>query len=191
MKGQRIGYVRVSTLDQNTERQLDGIELDRTFTDKASGRDTRRPALEEMLRFVREGDRVLVHSIDRLARSLDDLRQLVKQLTNKGVTVEFVKQGLTFTGEDSPIANMMLSVLGAIAEFEREIIRERQREGIAIAKAKGVYKSVGRHKALKPEQVSQLLERVASGESRAALAREFGIGRATLYDYIKSSQQGV
>jgi predicted site-specific integrase-resolvase len=116
--GQRIGYVRVSTLDQNEKRQLDGQVLDRVFTDKASGRDTSRPELTELLRFARNLDTVIVHSMDRLARNLDDLRSLVQALTRKGVRVEFVKESLVFTGEDSPMANLMLSVMGAFAEFD-------------------------------------------------------------------------
>jgi hypothetical protein len=102
MAGQRIGYVRVSRLDQNEKRQLEGQALDRVFTDKASGRDTTRPQLAEMLRFARDGDTVVVHSMDRLARNLDDLRALVQDLTRKGVRVEFAKESLVFTGEDSP-----------------------------------------------------------------------------------------
>jgi DNA invertase Pin-like site-specific DNA recombinase len=144
--GQRIGYVRVSTLDQNEKRQLEGQVLDRVFTDKASGRDTTRPQLTELLQFARDGDTVVVHSMDRLARNLDDLRALVQGLTSKGVRVEFVKESLVFTGEDSPMANLMLSVMGAFAEFERSLIRERQREGIALAKQRGAYK--GRKKTL-------------------------------------------
>src|SRR4029453_4980082 len=102
--GQRIGYVRGSTLEQNEKRQLDGLVLDRVFTDKASGRDTSRPQLAELLRFARDGDTVVVHSMDRLARNLDDLRALVQGLTCKGIRVEFVKESLVFTGEDSPMA---------------------------------------------------------------------------------------
>jgi DNA invertase Pin-like site-specific DNA recombinase len=117
--GQRIGYVRVSSLDQNEKRQLEGQVLDRVFTDKASGRDTARPQLTELLRFARDGDTVVVHSMDRLARNLDDLRALVQGLTRRGVRVEFIKEQLVFTGEDSPMANLMLSVMGAFAEFER------------------------------------------------------------------------
>lgn len=108
--------------------------------DKASGTDTTRPALAEMLRFAREGDTVVVHSMDRLARNLDDPRSLVKALTGKGVQVEFVKESLLITGEDSPMANLMLSVMGAFAEFKRSLIRERQREGIALAKQSGAYR---------------------------------------------------
>ena len=125
MSGQWIGYVRVSTLAQNEKRQLEGQVLERVFMDKASGRDTARPELTELVRFARDGD-VVVHSMDRLARNLDDLRALVQSLTRKGVRVEFVKESLVFTGEDSLMANLMLSVMGAFAEFERSLIRERQ-----------------------------------------------------------------
>src|SRR3954467_1305761 len=118
MAGQRIGYIRVSTLDQETQRQLEGIALDQTFTDKASGKDTNRPQLEQLLRFARTGDTVLVHSMDRLARNLDDLRRIVHTLTNKGVRIEFVKEQLTFTGEDSPMASLLLSVMGAFAQVD-------------------------------------------------------------------------
>lgn len=126
MQGQRIGYVRVSSFDQNHERQLEHIQVDKVFTDIASGKDTQRPQLDALLSFVREGDTVVIHSMDRLARNLDDLRRLVQSLTLLGVCVEFVKEHLTFTGEDSPMANLMLSVMGAFAEFERALIRERQ-----------------------------------------------------------------
>ncbi|HBP5977051.1 TPA: recombinase family protein, partial [Pseudomonas aeruginosa] len=99
MQGQRIGYVRVSSYDQNPERQLEQVEVGKLFTDKASGKDTQRPQLEAMLGFVREGDTVVVHSMDRLARNLDDLRRLVQKLTQRGVRIEFLKEGLVFTGD--------------------------------------------------------------------------------------------
>jgi DNA invertase Pin-like site-specific DNA recombinase len=140
MSGQRVGYVRVSTLDQNTERQLADQTLDRIFTDAASGKDTARPKLAEMIAYVREGDTVIVHAMDRLARNLDDLRALVRTLTAKGVQITFIKENLTFSGDSTPMAQLLLSMMGAFAEFERAIIRERQREGVAIAKAKGAYK---------------------------------------------------
>jgi DNA invertase Pin-like site-specific DNA recombinase len=182
MKGQRVGYIRVSTVDQNTERQLDGVDLDRTFTDKASGKDTERPQLDAALKYVREGDTLVVHSMDRLARNLDDLRRLVRQMTDKGVKVQFAKEGLTFTGENNPLSILMLSLVGAVAEFERALIRERQREGIALAKAKGVYK--GRKRALSADQVVDLKARIAAGEKKDKLAREFGVSRDTLYSYL-------
>ncbi|MFG2102975.1 recombinase family protein [Micromonospora echinaurantiaca] len=179
----RVGYIRVSTVDQNTVRQLDGVEVERVFTDKASGKDTTRPRLDEMIAFVRDGDTVLVHSMDRLARNLDDLRRLVRTLTGKGVRVDFVNEGLTFTGEDSPMATLLLSVMGAFAEFERALILERQREGIAVAKQRGVY--TGRKPALTSEQAQQLRERAAAGEKKSVLAREFGISRETVYSYLR------
>ena len=183
MQGQRIGYVRVSSFDQNPVRQLEQVEVGKVFTDKASGKDTQRPELDSLLAFVREGDTVVVHSMDRLACNLDDLRRLVQKLTRRGVRIEFVKECLTFTGEDSPMANLMLSVMGAFAEFERALIRERQREGIALAKQRGAYR--GRKKALSPERAAELLQRVKAGEQKAKLAREFGISRETLYQYLR------
>ncbi len=185
MSGQRIGYVRVSSFDQNPERQLDDVAVTRTFTDKASGKDVQRPALEELCAFVRSGDTVVVHSMDRLARNLDDLRRIVQGLTKRGIRIEFVKEGLSFTGDDSPMANLMLSVMGAFAEFERSLIRERQREGIALAKGRGVYR--GRKKSLMPEQIDELRRRVAAGEKKLHLAKDFGISRETLYQYLKTS----
>ncbi len=172
MSGQRVGYIRVSSLDQNTDRQLDGVELDRVFTERASGKDPHRPELEALLGFVRDGDTVIAHSMDRLARNLDDLRALVRALTGRGVRVQFVKEQLTFTGEDSPMATLLLSVMGAFAEFERALIRERQREGTTLAKARGVYK--GRKKSLTREQVKDLHTRAEAGEPKASLARESG-----------------
>lgn len=182
MKGHRIGYVRVSSFDQNPERQLEGIPVDRIFTDKASGKDTQRPQLDALLAFVRQGDTVVVHSMDRLARNLDDLRRIVQGLVKRGIRIEFVKEHLTFTGEDSPMATLMLSVMGAFAEFERALLRERQREGIELAKQRGAYR--GRKRLLSPEQVAELRRRVAAGEKKAHLAREFGISRETLYAYL-------
>ena len=181
--GKRIGYVRVSTLDQNESRQLEGVQLDKRFVDKASGKDTKRPQLQAALDYVRDGDVLVVHSMDRLARNLGDLRRVVIELTGRGVVVEFVKERLTFTSEDNAMSNLLLSVMGAFAEFERSLIRERQREGIALAKKAGVYK--GRKPSLTPDRVSQLRARVAAGEKKAGLAREFGISRETLYAYSR------
>jgi DNA invertase Pin-like site-specific DNA recombinase len=185
MHGQRIGYIRVSTLDQHTERQLDGIEVDKTFTDKASGKDMKRPQLELLMSFVRSGDTVVVHSMDRLARNLDDLRRIVHTLTGKGVRIKFVKEHLTFTGDDSPLSKLMLSVMGAVHEFDRALIKERQREGITLAKKRGVFK--GRKKSLSQAAVAQLRQRIAMGMSKAQVAREFGISRETLYQYVRES----
>lgn len=183
MKGQRVGYIRVSSIDQHEDRQLDGIELDRQFVDKVSGKDTNRPALQEMLLYVREGDTLIVHSLDRLARNLADLLGLVEKLTAKGVTVHFQKENLSFSGNDDPMSRLLLSVLGAFAEFERQLIRQRQREGIELAKRKGVYK--GRKPALTRSQTQELRQRAANGESKAAIARAYGISRETVYQYLK------
>ena len=125
----------------------------------------------------------IVHSMDRLARNLDDLRRIVQLLTTKGVRIQFIKEGLTFTGDDSPMAHLMLSVMGAFAEFERALIKERQREGIELAKQRGVYR--GRKRALLDEEVVLLKDRAASGEKKAQLARDFGISRQTLYQYLR------
>lgn len=179
----RVGYVRVSSDDQNTDRQLNGVSLDKVFTDKISGKNVERPQLQVMLDFVREGDVVIVHSMDRLARNLDDLRKLVYMLTSKKVKVEFIKESLVFTGDDSPMSMLLLSVMGAFAEFERSLIRERQKEGIEAAKKKGVYK--GRRKLLNDDQANELRARVASGEQKAAIARDFGISRETVYSYVR------
>jgi len=186
MKGQRIGYLRVSTFEQNTARQLEGIDVDKIFTDRASGKDTKRPELDALMQFVREGDTVVVHSMDRLARNLDDLRQIVRTLTCRGINIQFVKESLTFTGEDSPMATLLLSVMGAFAEFERALIRERQLEGIALAKQRGAYK--GRKKTLSAEQIAELKERVANRENKTQIARDFGISRETLYQYLRVGQ---
>lgn len=183
MPGERVGYVRVSSFDQNPERQLENIPLDRVFTDKASGKDTQRTELEALMQFVRSGDTVIVHSLDRLARNLDDLRKIVQTLTQKGIQIQFIKENLIFTGEDSPMANLMLSVMGAFAEFERALIRERQREGIALAKQRGVYK--GRKRALSEAQVLELKNAIEAGKKKAQVARHFSISRETLYQYLR------
>jgi len=182
MGSQIIGYRRVSSIDQNTERQLDGITLDEVFEDKVSGKDTNRPALQAMLKHARKGDTVLIHSMDRLARNVDDLRKLVKELTDKGAKVQFMKENLVFTGDDSPMANLLLSLLGAIAEFERAIIKERQREGIQLAKARGAYK--GRKQEITDKQIALIKQRIANGEPKARIARAMGISRDTLYKYV-------
>jgi DNA invertase Pin-like site-specific DNA recombinase len=182
-KGQRIGYVRVSSIDQNPDRQLEQLHADRLYTDHASGRNTGRPQLQALLSYAREGDTIVVHTMDRLARNVDDLRRIVQEQTRRGIHLQFVKENLTFTGEDSPMANLMLSVLGAVAQFERELIKERQREGIALAKQRGAYR--GRKKALSHERASELRRRAAAGEKKAILAREFGISRETLYQYLR------
>ena len=181
-KGKLIGYVRVSSIDQNPERQLDGIKIDKVFIDKVSGKTLKRPQLEKLLEYVCDGDEVVVHSMDRLARNLDDLRQVVKGLTQRDVSIRFIKENLTFKGDDAPMSTLLLSIMGAFVEFERALIRERQLEGIALAKQKGKYK--GRKRALNDEQIEALKARVVAGESKTNVAKAFSISRETLYQYL-------
>jgi DNA invertase Pin-like site-specific DNA recombinase len=186
----RIGYVRVSSADQNTDRQLDGEQLTVTFTDKASGKNADRPQLNAMLAGNwPEGSTVVVHSMDRLARSLGDLLRIVEQLTSRGISVQFVKEGKTFKGSETadPMDKLMLSLLGAFAEYERTLIRERQREGIAKAKERGVYR--GRQKKISDaEQIAVMLaEAQALGANKTKVAARYGISRETLYKYIQAA----
>lgn len=183
-KGQRVGYIRVSSVDQNTARQLDGIELDRVFEDRASGKDAKRPRLQELLAYVREGDTVVVHSMDRMARNVDDLRRIVTDLTGRGIKVEFQREGLVFAGDDNPMSTLLLTMLGAVAEFLRAQNLENQREGIAKARQTGKYQ--GRRRALSPAQVEQVRARVAAGEAKAVIARDLGISRETLYQSLRT-----
>jgi len=184
-QGQIVGYVRVSSTDQNVDRQLEQLEADRVFVDRVTGSNAERPELTAMLKYVREGDTIIVASMDRLARNVDDLRRLVAEQTSRGVGVRFVKENLLFTGDDSPIANMLLSVLGAVAQFERDLIRERQREGIEIAKRKGKYR--GRKKSLSDEQVEEVRKRIGAGEKKNAVAKSLGVSRDTLYRSLNSN----
>ena len=184
-RGQRVGYIRVSSLDQSSNRQTESLlasgGIDRFFEDKISGRSrAERPGLNECIKYLRDGDELVVSSIDRLARSLIDLRTLVDEITAKGVTVYFLHENLRFTHEGADArSNLMLSILGSFAEFERAIIRERQAEGIALAQKAGKYR--GRKRALNSEQISEALNRIEAGESKAAIARDFGVARTTLY----------
>lgn len=172
----RVSYVRVSTVDQNTDRQaIEGVE--RTFEDKASAGSTDRPALQECLAFVREGDTVVVWSIDRLARSLKDLQELIERFNAKGVSVEFVTERLTFSADkDDPFARLQLHMMGAFAEFERALIKKRQREGIEKAKTRGVYK--GRKPSIDRDAVH---DRLDAGQSPTQIARDLGIARLSVY----------
>jgi DNA invertase Pin-like site-specific DNA recombinase len=184
--GIRIGYIRVSSIDQKTDRQLDGEQLTVTFTDKASGKNTDRPQLQALLAGNwPEGSTVVVHSMDRLARSLSDLLRIVEQLTSKGIAVHFVKECKTFRGDSTDAMDkLMLSMLGAFAEYERTLIRERQREGIAKAKQRGVYK--GRTpKITDPALLQQIIsEATALGAVKKRVANKYGISRETLYKYL-------
>lgn len=171
-----IGYIRVSTVEQNTARQLDGLALDKVYTDKCSGKDTNRPELKVMLEHLREGDTVHVHDISRMARNVGNLLDLVESLRNRGVTLKFHKENMTFTPDkNDPMQELMLTMLGGIYQFERSMILERQREGIAIAKAEGKYK--GRPKSIDRERVKQMLD---DGISIRKIATQLNISPSTV-----------
>jgi len=183
MKGQNIGYVRVSSVLQNTDRQLVDVPLDSTFTDKASGKNRDRPELARCINHLRAGDTLHVHSIDRLARNLKDLQMIVETLTAKGVSVNFHKEHLIFESSNvSPMHTLMFQMLGAFAEFERTLIRERQREGIEMAKANG--KKLGAPLKLTADQSAEIKARVLSGDDKSKIAKDYGISRPTLYKII-------
>lgn len=185
----KIGYVRLSTVEQNTARQLVGITLDRVFEEKVSAKNIgNRPVLTEMLGFIRDGDDLYVHSMDRLARNLKDLLTLVTTITDKGVTLHFVKENLTFEAKAkaTPFNKLLLDLLGSVAEFERELILERQREGIAQAKARGAYKG---RKPIAPEKIEKAKELLAQGMTRTEAAKTVGMGRTTLFLYLKNNGQ--
>lgn len=172
----QIGYIRVSTVEQNTARQLEGIQLDKVFEDKCSAKDTKRPQLKALLEFVREGDVLHVHDISRLARNLEDLLSLVRTLTGKGVAVKFMKENLHFTGDaNNPMQVLMLNLLGAVYQFERSLLLERQREGIKLAKEAGKYKGG------KPRiDEAHVLNELQSGGSVRKTAEKLGIGISTV-----------
>lgn len=132
-----IGYIRVSTREQSTARQLDGIKLDQVYEDKISGVLRDRPNLNICMQVLRQGDTLYIHSMCRLARSLRDLLEIVDILVKRGVTIKFHTEGLTFTAIENPFATMQMQILASVAQFERTISKSRQREGINIAKSKG------------------------------------------------------
>lgn len=186
----KVAYARVSSQDQNLERQLEmfnSIKPDRIFTDKASGKNMDRPGFQNMLSYVRDGDHLYVASMDRLARNLKDLLEISELLQNKGVAIHFLKENLSLipSGDQSPISKLLLSMMGAVAEFERSLIRERQAEGIAIAKTRGVYKG---RPPVSPELISQAQEKIAMGVPISRVAKNLKIGRTTIYKYLKTAQ---
>lgn len=177
----KVGYRRVSTIEQNLDRQeLSGC--DRIFEEKVSGATKERTALNEMISFVRDGDEVEVYSIDRLARNLGDLQQIIAELNAKGVSIKFVSEGLKFSGNDEdPFAKLQLHMLGAFAEFERSLIKKRQLEGIAKAKERGVY--TGRKKQIDDSRIRNMK---LEGASVAQIASEMGISRQSVYRGLKA-----
>ena len=175
----RVGYRRVSTADQNLDRQ-ELTNVEKVFEEKVSGKDTNRAALNEMIEFVRDGDAVVVYSIDRLARDLRDLQSIITKLNDKGVSVEFLSERLVFSGNDDAFAKLQLQMMGAFAEFERNIIKKRQAEGIAKAKERGVYQ--GRKKQIDDNKI---LELTAAGHSQHQVAELMGITRMSVYRCLK------
>ena len=174
---ENIGYIRVSTAEQNTERQLLNVQLDKTFTDKCSGKDTNRPQLKQLIEYAREGDIVHVHDISRMARNTEDLLRLVKEFTNQSISLHFHKEHLEFNGDNSPMQQLMLTMLGGIYQFERAMILERQREGIAIAKEKGVYKG----KPVNETLHEKIREKFAGGMNKLQISKSLSCARATVY----------
>lgn len=183
----KVAYARVSSQDQNLDRQLEmfkSIKPDRIFTDKASGKNMDRLGFQGMLSYVRDGDHLYVASMDRLARNLKDLLEVSELLQKKGVAIHFLKENLSLipSGDQSPISKLLLSMMGAVAEFERALIRERQAEGIALAKTRGVYKG---RSPVSATLISQAKEKIAMGVPISRVAKNLKIGRTTIYKYLK------
>jgi len=180
----QFNYIRVSTLDQNIARQLVGVPCDREYMEKVSGKDTNRPQLQAMLDNLREGDHINVHELSRLARNTKDLLEIVERILSCGASIKFHKEGLLFeSGKDAdPFQKLMLTMLAAISTFERDLMLERQREGIAIAKAQGKYK--GKQSRFTSEELADIKERFATSINKAALARELGVTRQYLYKLV-------
>ena len=183
----KVAYARVSSQDQNLDRQLEmfkSIKPDRIFTDKASGKNMDRLGFQDMLSYVRDGDHLYVASMDRLARNLKDLLEVSELLKKKGVAIHFLKENLSLipSGDQSPISKLLLSMMGAVAEFERALIRERQAEGIAPTKNRGVYKG---RSPVSATLISQAKEKIAMGVPISRVAKNLKIGRTTIYKYLK------
>jgi DNA invertase Pin-like site-specific DNA recombinase len=182
MSHQVVGYIRVSSQGQNTARQLADIKLDKEFVDMVTGSNKDREGLKECLAYVREGDQLVIDSIDRLARNLQDLQEIVGNLVKKGVSVKFIKENLTFTGKEDALANLMLQMMGAFAEFERTMIRSRQREGIIAAKKAG--KHLGRPIKTTKKLTGEAKELKSMGTSIRQIAFKLNVSRATVYKML-------
>ena len=186
MSGKTVLYARVSSLEQRTDRQLAGVSADKVFEDKCSGKDTNRPQLQACLEYLRDGDTLVVHSIDRLARSLRDLLSIVQGLLARKVSIKFIKEGMEFNGDKpNPTQDLYLNILGSVAEFERALIRERQATGIALARQRNAYENCGRKPSLTPKQIDEIKLRLANGEAIAPIAREYKVSRQTIYLHCK------
>lgn len=183
--GRLIGYARVSSTDQNLDRQLKALKdygVTEIYADKSSGKNLDRPEFQRLDRSAQEGDTIVILSMDRFARSLQDLLNKVTDLTNRGISVKFIKENIAVSPNNiSPISRLLLGVMGAVAEFERNMIRERQREGIELAKKRGVYK--GRC-PVNPEKLLEGMRLVKTGMPKSQICRKLGIGRTTFYKYM-------
>lgn len=181
----RVGYRRVSSIDQNLDRQLDGLDgIERVFEEKISGVRSDRPALREMVAFVRNGDVVTIHSLDRLGRDIRDLLNIVEEINAKGAVVEFVSERLQFGSEsEDPLARLQLHMLAAFAQWERSISKTRQAEGIAKAKANNPEKYRGRPVKIDYERIKMMHEQ---GMGATKIARKIGIGRASVYRALRA-----
>jgi DNA invertase Pin-like site-specific DNA recombinase len=182
MKHQTIGYIRVSSQGQNIDRQLQGIELDKKFIDIQTGSVKERKELIACIDYVREGDTLIVDSIDRLARNVRDLQDIIKTFRDKGVSVKFVKENLTFSTKDDPLANLMLQMMGAFAELEYNMIKARQREGIDAAKKLG--RLAGRPPMLTEKHKKEAEDLRAKGTSIRRIAKEMSISRMSVYKLL-------
>lgn len=188
MKGQRVGYIRVSSTEQNTARQLDGEPLDKVFIEKCSGKNRERPQLALCLEFLREGDTLVCHSLDRLGRNVRDLLDIVAELTAKKVTVSFLHPALSFSGDDSPINKLLFLLLAGFAEMERSLIKERQLEGIAVAKREKRY--LGRAPAIRSNngKAAELQRLIAEKTPVSEIARILNVSRQTVYAHMKNME---
>jgi len=182
MTHQVVGYKRVSSESQNTDRQLADIKLDKEFVDTMSGYTKDRPGLKDCMEYVREGDMLVIDSIDRLARNLHDLQDLIDSLVKKGVSVKFIKENLTFNSDKDPMANLMLHMMGAFAEFERTMIRSRQREGIDAAKRSG--KHMGRPSMLTKKLATEAKALKELGVSIRQIAFRLKVSRPSIYKML-------
>jgi len=187
MTGKKIGYIRVSSPDQNPDRQLEGIDLDKKFIDYATGKNMHRPQLIALKNYAREEDIVIVHSMDRIGRNVKDILNLVDYFLENGIQVQFLKENLVFKDRKDPVANCILTIFAAVAEFEYSLIKERQMEGIAIAKKEGRYN--GRPSSWTEEKESLMKKYLKTDIPKTKIAKKLGISRAMLYNYMKNIKQ--
>ena len=189
MAGKKLAYVRVSSIGQSTSRQdlqIEELNVDKVFTEKVSGKNIQdRPQFQLMLDYAREDDEIFCADLSRWGRSLMDIKSTISDLTKRGVSVTFLKENLTFSGNDDPMSNLLLGILSSLSEWERAVIKSRQMEGVKIAKERGIYKErCGRKPKLTEEQMIEVKQRLAAGETKAEVARAYGVSRQTVYNLV-------